>query len=68
MKPVLESKLRNREEMYRGGGLFSVTSKILVNDFLSMMASPRQEITLTIAEGTVPAKLITGLVILHAEK
>jgi hypothetical protein len=29
------SELRCREEMYRGGGLFSVTSKILVNDFLS---------------------------------
>jgi hypothetical protein len=27
--------LIDREEMYRGGGLFSVTSKILVNDFLS---------------------------------
>jgi len=29
------TELRIREEMYRGGGLFSVTSKILVNDFLS---------------------------------
>jgi len=33
--PFFECKLRSREEMYRGGGLFSVTSKILVNDFLS---------------------------------
>jgi hypothetical protein len=30
------NELINREEMYRGGGLFSVTSKILVNDFLSL--------------------------------
>jgi hypothetical protein len=32
------TELRCREEMYRGGGLFSVTSKILVNDFLSTQA------------------------------
>lgn len=25
--------------MYRGGGIFSVTSKILVNDFLSKLAN-----------------------------
>ncbi|WWD16753.1 hypothetical protein CI109_101184 [Kwoniella shandongensis] len=48
-----EMSVKEREEMYRHGGLFSVTSKILVNDFL---------------KGTVPAKLITGLVILHAER
>ncbi|WVF66815.1 hypothetical protein IAT40_001557 [Kwoniella sp. CBS 6097] len=48
-----EMNVKEREEMYRHGGLFSVTSKILVNDFL---------------KGTVPAKLITGLVILHAER
>lgn len=28
-----------REEMYRHGGLFSVTSKILVNDLLSEFAN-----------------------------
>lgn len=33
----LGEELMVREEMYRGGGLFSVTSKILVNDFLSML-------------------------------
>ncbi|ORY29555.1 hypothetical protein BCR39DRAFT_532115 [Naematelia encephala] len=48
-----EMSVQQREELYRHGGLFSVTSKILVNDFL---------------KGTVPAKLITGLVILHAER
>ncbi|ORX36395.1 hypothetical protein BD324DRAFT_642553 [Kockovaella imperatae] len=48
-----EMSVDKREELYRHGGLFSVTSKILVHDFL---------------RGTVPAKLITGLVILHAER
>ncbi|WRT65456.1 uncharacterized protein IL334_002399 [Kwoniella shivajii] len=48
-----EMNVKEREDMYRHGGLFSVTSKILVNDFL---------------KGTLPAKLITGLVILHAER
>ncbi|EIW69128.1 hypothetical protein TREMEDRAFT_62855 [Tremella mesenterica DSM 1558] len=48
-----EMSIREREELYRHGGLFSVTSKILVNDLL---------------KGTVPAKLVTGLVILHAER
>lgn len=28
-----------RDEMYRHGGLFSVTSKILVNDLLSELAN-----------------------------
>ncbi|WVR04063.1 hypothetical protein IAU60_001062 [Kwoniella sp. DSM 27419] len=48
-----EMTVKEREELYRHGGLFSVTSKILVNDFL---------------KGTIPANLITGLVILHAER
>ncbi|ODN80790.1 hypothetical protein L202_02941 [Cryptococcus amylolentus CBS 6039] len=48
-----EMHAKEREEMYRHGGLFSVTSKILVNDLL---------------KGTLPCKLITGLVILHAER
>jgi len=30
-----EMSVKEREEKYRGGGLFSVTSKILVNDLLS---------------------------------
>lgn len=49
--------------MYRKGGMFSVTSKILVTDFLSQLC-PGSELT---AEGTVPVELITGLVVLHAE-
>ncbi|KAL7419755.1 DNA repair protein RAD16 [Cryptotrichosporon argae] len=48
-----EMTVQQREDLYRHGGIFSVTSKILVNDLL---------------KETVPAKLITGLVILHAEK
>ncbi|KIR71477.1 DNA excision repair protein ERCC-4 [Cryptococcus deuterogattii CA1014] len=48
-----EMSVKERNEMYRHGGLFSVTSKILVNDLL---------------KGTLPVKLITGLVILHAER
>ncbi|KLT38478.1 hypothetical protein CC85DRAFT_281064 [Cutaneotrichosporon oleaginosum] len=47
-----EMGVKEREDMYRKGGLFSVTSKILVTDFL---------------KGTVPVELITGLVVLHAE-
>ncbi|BEJ11286.1 hypothetical protein CspHIS471_0107080 [Cutaneotrichosporon sp. HIS471] len=47
-----EMGVKEREEMYRKGGLFSVTSKILVNDLL---------------KGTAPVELITGLVVLHAE-
>jgi hypothetical protein len=37
------TELRGREEMYRGGGLFSVTSKILVNDFLSTQTLPEMK-------------------------
>jgi len=33
--------------MYRGGGLFSVTSKILVNDFLSAYACTEGKMGLT---------------------
>jgi len=59
-----------REELYRHGGLFSVTSKILVNDFLSKLSSQVGGVLALMyaSEGTVPAKLITGLVILHAER
>ena len=64
----------NREELYRKGGLFSVTSKILVHDFLREYSnlfdsrSSDQRLMVMASGGTVPAKLITGLVILHAEK
>ncbi|BGO95154.1 hypothetical protein NBRC10512_001881 [Rhodotorula toruloides] len=42
-----------REKMYKDGGLFSVTSRILIVDML---------------KGTIPVSLITGLVVLHAEE
>ncbi|GAA6044561.1 hypothetical protein JCM8097_006747, partial [Rhodosporidiobolus ruineniae] len=42
-----------REKMYKDGGLFSVTSRILIVDML---------------KGVVPVHLITGLVVLHAEE
>ncbi|GAA5867416.1 hypothetical protein JCM1840_002131 [Sporobolomyces johnsonii] len=41
-----------REKMYKDGGLFSVTSRILIVDML---------------KNIIPVNLITGLVILHAE-
>ncbi|GAA5826719.1 hypothetical protein JCM11251_002868 [Rhodosporidiobolus azoricus] len=42
-----------REKMYKDGGLFSVTSRILIVDML---------------KGVIPVNLITGLVVLHAEE
>lgn len=39
--------------MYRKGGLFSVTSRILVVDML---------------QNTIPIDMITGIMVLHAEK
>ncbi len=46
-----------------------MTSKILVNDFLSQSMWMETDASLIgIIEGTVPAKLITGLIILHAER
>ena len=42
-----------REQMYSRGGLFSITSRILIVDFLS---------------GLLDAATVTGIVVLHAEK
>ncbi|GAA6007740.1 ssDNA endodeoxyribonuclease RAD1 [Rhodotorula paludigena] len=42
-----------RERMYKDGGIFSVTSRILIVDML---------------KGRIPVELITGLVVLHAEE
>jgi DNA excision repair protein ERCC-4 len=39
--------------MYKDGGLFSVTSRILIVDMLKK---------------TIPVHLITGLVVMHAEE
>lgn len=44
---------KQREELYKEGGLVSVTSRILVVDMLN---------------GTIPVHLISGMVILHAEQ
>ncbi|KAG8906750.1 hypothetical protein FRB99_006241 [Tulasnella sp. 403] len=48
-----EMNKKNRQELYRKGGLISITSRILVVDLLSK---------------DIPAELITGLVILHADR
>ncbi|GAA5973055.1 hypothetical protein JCM11641_000389 [Rhodosporidiobolus odoratus] len=48
-----ETAEAQREKMYKDGGLFSVTSRILIVDML---------------KGVIPVHLITGLVVLHAEE
>ena len=47
------SNVGAREKMYSQGGIFSVTSRILVVDLLSKLLNP---------------EMITGLIVLHAEK
>jgi DNA excision repair protein ERCC-4 len=42
-----------RNELYRGGGLISATSQILAADLL---------------QSNIPTDLITGIILLHAEK
>ncbi|KAF2722216.1 DNA repair protein [Polychaeton citri CBS 116435] len=42
-----------REEMYKGGGIFSVTSRILIVDLLS---------------GLLDASTVTGMLVLHADR
>ncbi|KAL1679123.1 hypothetical protein EV122DRAFT_263999 [Schizophyllum commune] len=48
-----ETGSKERQEMYKKGGLISVTSRILVVDML---------------QSQIPTELITGMVVLHAEK
>ncbi|KAF5346072.1 hypothetical protein D9756_010830 [Leucocoprinus leucothites] len=48
-----ETPSKERQELYKQGGLISVTSRILVVDML---------------QGDIPVHLITGLIILHAER
>ncbi|KAL1747983.1 hypothetical protein HDZ31DRAFT_79987 [Schizophyllum fasciatum] len=48
-----ETGSKERQEMYKKGGLISVTSRILVVDML---------------QSQIPTHLITGMVVLHAEK
>ncbi len=42
-----------REKMYSGGGIFSITSRILVVDFLSSLLDPG---------------IVTGIIVLHGER
>jgi hypothetical protein len=44
---------RDRQELYKSGGLVSVTSRILVVDML---------------QSDIPTHLITGIFVLHAER
>ncbi|KAI6043131.1 hypothetical protein EDC04DRAFT_2962374 [Pisolithus marmoratus] len=44
---------RDRQDLYKKGGLFSVTSRILVVDML---------------QSDIPIELITGILVLHAER
>ncbi|EJD34490.1 hypothetical protein AURDEDRAFT_188995 [Auricularia subglabra TFB-10046 SS5] len=48
-----EMNRKERRDLYKGGGIISVTSRILVGDMLT---------------DDVPRELITGLLLLHAEK
>ncbi|TRM61018.1 hypothetical protein BD626DRAFT_88683 [Schizophyllum amplum] len=48
-----ETGSKDRQDMYKKGGLISVTSRILVVDML---------------QSGIPTQLITGMVVLHAEK
>lgn len=57
-----------REKLYSGGGIFSITSRILVVDLLSsewQYQLSRSE--LTISELLNP-EAVTGLVVLHSER
>ncbi|KAG0694267.1 hypothetical protein DFH29DRAFT_330248 [Suillus ampliporus] len=44
---------RDRQDLYKNGGLVSVTSRILIVDML---------------QSDIPTELITGIIVLHAEK
>ncbi|KAJ3921663.1 hypothetical protein F5877DRAFT_35526 [Lentinula edodes] len=44
---------RDRQELYKGGGLIAVTLRILVVDLL---------------QSTIPIDLITGIIVMHAER
>lgn len=52
---VVASSVSNvhRQDLYKQGGLLSVTSRILIVDML---------------QGDIPVHLITGMLILHAER
>ncbi|KAJ3745631.1 hypothetical protein DFH05DRAFT_1610736, partial [Lentinula detonsa] len=44
---------RDRQDLYKGGGIIAVTSRILVVDLL---------------QNTIPVDLITGIMVMHAER
>ena len=44
---------RERQNLYKQGGIISVTSRILVVDML---------------QSDIPTELVTGMIILHAER
>ncbi|KAI9786464.1 MAG: hypothetical protein M1839_006924 [Geoglossum umbratile] len=59
-----------REKMYARGGVFSVTSRILVVDLLTSM-DPLfllQEATLMFVSDLLNPETLTGIIVLHAEK
>ena len=54
LQPGLETHVyQPRQDLYKKGGLFSITSRILVVDML---------------QSDIPTELITGIIVLHAEK
>ena len=52
-QPLFNYSSRERQNLYKQGGIISVTSRILVVDML---------------QSDIPTELITGMIILHAEK
>jgi len=51
--PHEQHQQTGRQELYRRGGIFSVTSQIIIVDML---------------QSTLPTGMITGIIILHAER
>jgi DNA excision repair protein ERCC-4 len=50
---IYHANILSSQDLYKNGGLISVTSRILVVDML---------------QSDLPTELVTGLLILHAEK
>lgn len=62
--PILD-----REKMYSQGGIFSITSRILIVDVLSSMCSSDVILNLLIIlADLLNPETITGIVVLHADK
>ena len=61
--------IRVREKMYSQGGIFSITSRILVVDLLSSLASRIQLLVVyTDHLELLNPETVTGLVVLHSER